>query len=283
LEFLNAADNHNPHPAMAILPYCLLVFAIVGPLDWFMLLALRMPARHWITMLGWLGFVASGGLLLAARPSQSEMQIHRFSLIDQINNQVVASTDLVTFESNRKADYSPDLSETEWWEPANQSAANFGLNRFLDFDFREDQKGCRPAQLRLKAFEPQSLRGESITALRPFISASLSIQKSTITAKITNNSPFIIEAIQILTKDGITAIDQSINAGRSINVSAILQMQSTPLDSIPADYANISPDRTERIQSMIKSGNFACVIGKLIDPADENHWQIIRALVPIEK
>lgn len=288
LDAMNASDSHSPHPWMPLTPYLLGIFAILGPLDGAMFIALRAHARHWTTTLGWLGLVVCVVVYFIHRPASAAEQIHHFRLIDQVEDHVVATTDLMAIESNRADEFAPTLDPNEWWEPANQSAANFGVNRYLDFNFREDRKGCRPDVLNLRADEPQSLRGELIAGGPAILSASLAIHEDAsghtmVSGEITNRSTLPMRDIQIAANGGIVRVDGVVAPGSAVEVNEILTKQSVVFDELPADAFDAAPDRNDRIAALLKSGLFACVYWQMGDESDFSDRQICRAVAAINK
>jgi len=291
LAALNAAGSHTGENWPDLLLWLAGICAIIGPLDSMLLMRLGQPPRHWVTVLGWLGLLAALGGYVAARPAAQGPQVRTFRLIDQIDNAPVAATDVVAVESNRDLTLPLALEENEWWEPANQAAESFPLNHFLSISFREDHHGCRPQQLMLKAGEPQSLRGESIPAGPELLEANLKLANGRISGTLSNKSAAAMTDIRIKTANGSCRISRaSLDPGAVIDVDIPLSADPIPPGGLPADAADIAPDRTDRIEVLIKSGGWALIECQMPDAAPVpvckdiapiQHWQLLRAVVPL--
>jgi hypothetical protein len=292
LGLLDAASSHAGRGWPDLLLWLAGICAIVGPLDSMLLMRLGRSPRHWATVLGWLGLLASLGGYVVARPAAEEPQVRTFRLIDQIDSTAVAATDIVVIESNRDATLTLSLDQNEWWEPANQAAQSFPINHFLSISFREDHHGCRPEQLALKAGEPQSLRGESSAASPAILEAILKLANGRVSGTLKNKSTEPMSDVRIETRSGSCRISGSLAAGATIDVSEPLSTQNRAPMDIPADAADIAPDRTDRIQALLESGHWACVecqmphaasvpVCKDISPV--GHWQLLRDMAPLSE
>jgi hypothetical protein len=81
-------------------------------------------------------------------------------------------------------------------------------------------------------------------------------------------------------------------AGATIDVNEPLSTRNMAPMDLPADAADIAPDRTDRIQALLESGHWACVecqmpnaasvpVCKDISPV--GHWQLLRAMAPLSE
>jgi hypothetical protein len=212
-------------------------------------------------------------------------------LIDQIDKTAIAATDVVAIESNRDATLPLILDQDEWWEPANQAAESFPMNHFLSISFREDHHGCRPEQLAMEAGEPQSLRGESAAAGPAILQSNLKLADGRISGTLTNNSTATMTDIRIEAANGSCRVNRTaLDPGAQMDVDAPLSSDRIPPSGLPADAADIAPDRTDRIQALLKSGGWASVECQMPDAASVpvckdvapiEHWQLLRAVVPL--
>ncbi len=216
-----------------------------------------------------------------------ELEVSSIRLIDQADGKTVATTDLLAVRSTHGQTLPVQLDPAEWWEPANQSAANFSANRFLEFDCQEDQSGCRPVQLKLRAGDPQSLRGQTMSTSPPVFDVSLKLQDGSAVGTLTNLSNSTIENIQIAGAAGVGEIDGSLRSGATIVVNCPLKGSAINLEGLSPDALDITPDRTDRISALIADGSVLCVYGQLpeapaphtIDAAATyTHREIIRAV-----
>jgi hypothetical protein len=296
LQTLQADQPHQRHDWPAMLLAALAICAVLGPLDSLMMMRMGMPPRHWMIVIGWIGLFAAIGGYLAIRAQAAQMQIRTVRLIDQVDSNSVMATDLVAIESNRSEKDSLNLP-AEWWEPANQAAATFSPDRFLDVALHEDRNSCRPEIVRLHAGEAQSFRGESIAAGPALLSAKLSCAKDSsgkmvLDGEVTNLSGMALTDIQVQTVYGNFSVDEStLPAGGTVRIHAALSQRPISAAGMPDDLFDMTPDQTDRISALVKTGSFACVYAQSPDaPAIDvidgaaalEHWQIIRAVVAIK-
>jgi hypothetical protein len=291
LAALNAAGSRAGANWPDLLLWLAGICAIAGPLDSMLLMRLGQPPRHWVTVLGWLGLLAALGGYVAERPAAQAPQVRTFRLIDQIDKTAMAATDVVAIESNRNVTLPLILDQDEWWEPANQAAESFPKNHFLNISFREDHHGCRPEQLAMKAGEPQSLRGESAVTGPAILQSNLKLADGRISGTLTNNSTATMTDIRIEAANGSCRVNRTaLDPGAQMDVDAPLSSDRIPPSGLPADAADIAPDRTDRILALLKSGGWASVECQMPDAASVpvcqdvapiQHLQLLRAVVPL--
>jgi hypothetical protein len=287
---LDLLDASSPEPVGAWRSFFLWLIgigALLGPLDSIVSLRMGFSRRHWTTLLGWLAILVGATAYGVTSTSPADRQVSSFRLIDQADGKVVATTDLLALRSNRAETLPLQLNRAEWWEPANQSAANFPPNRFLEFNCQEDQSGCRPEQISLHPGDPQSLRGQTISASPPILTVALKIQNSAAVGTLTNLSDSPIQNIQIAAAPGNGSINGTLAPGATIQVNCPLTESPVALEGLPSDALDITPDRTDRIAALIRSGAVACVLGQTLDaspgrviqePADYRQWRVVRAV-----
>jgi hypothetical protein len=264
------------------------ICAIIGPLDSMLLMRLGRRPRNWVTVLGWAGLLASLGGYVAVRPADRAPQVRTFSLVDQVDNSAVARTDIVAIESNRDVTLPLDLDANEWWEPANQAAESFPANYFVNISFREDHHGCRPEQLALEAHQPQSLRGESAVIGPALLEANLKVTAGRIGGTLTNKSAAAMTDIEIQTAGGNCQLEKPLGAGATVQVDQKLTAAALKPGDLPGDAGDIAPDRTDRIDAMVKSGDWACIACQMPEAeavavskgvSAVQHWEMVRAVV----
>jgi hypothetical protein len=269
------------------------IFAIIGPLDSMLLMRLGRGPRHWVTVLGWVGLLASLGGYVAARPAERGPQIRTFSLVDQIDNSALARTDVVAVQSDRDVTLPLALDSDEWWEPANQAAESFPANYFVNISFLEDRHGCRPEQLALRPFEPQSLRGESALVGPALMESNLKLAGGRISGTLTNKSSAAMSDICIETSAGSCRLSRpALAAGATMAVHEPLSAAPLPPRDLPEDAWDIAPDRTDRIAALLATGSWAIVLCQMPDvtapPVCKDvspiqHWQMLRATMALNQ
>jgi hypothetical protein len=287
LDTLNASSPYPGDTWHGFLLWLIGIGALLGPLDSIVSMRLGFPPRNWTTILGWLAILAGATALGISATRPADRQVSAFRLIDQADGKVVATTDLLALRSSHAETLSLTLNPAEWWEPANQSAANFPPNRFLELNCQEDQTGCRPDQITLQPGDPQSLRGQTISASSPILDINLHVQGATAVGKITNLSDSTVQDIQISTSIGNGSIDGSLPPGATINVNCPLTNSPIAMDGLPADATDLTPDRTDRIGALVQSGAAVCVYAEMPDgagekviqePAEYRKWEVVRAV-----
>jgi hypothetical protein len=275
-----------------MLPWIVGLCLLLGPVDWFVALRLGVSPWHWVTVLGWIGLTGGIAGYCAAATTTTHRQINTFRLVDQADGKVVAVTDLLAFRSSRTETWRMLLDPSEWWEPANQSAGNFGPNRFLEFNFREDRDGCRPGELKLRAGDPVSLRGQTLSTAPPTIGLDLRVERDAsgearVVGKLSNLGAAPIIDLQISTALGNGRIDGALAPGSSVSVDCPLTGQEIEIDGLPEDALDLTPDRTDRIAGLVKAGKVVCVTGEMPEAvgatvaevgAERKGWCMIRAV-----
>jgi hypothetical protein len=247
---------------------------LLGPLDWVVSSRVGVSPRHSVTFFGWLVLLGGSVGYAAVRWDPARREMSGISLIDQADGKVVATTDLLAVRSNKTERLPLELNPLEWWEPANQAAGNFSPNRFLDFKFQEDQEGCRPTELFLSAGEPQSLRGQTMGTGKPVIGMTLRVQNGFVVGTVTNLSDDPIQNMRIATASGNGEISDALAPGATIQVNCALNDTAIAMDGLPVDVFDITPDRTDRIDSLVKSGAI-CLYGQIHEPAQETLFRAV--------
>jgi len=294
LDVVVASADSEPVDWRAALPWMIGLGALLGPLDWFLSLRLGVSPRHWLTVVGWFGLVGGVAGYCFAKAQTPQREIDSLRLVDQADGKIVAMTDLLSFRSQRDENWRLLLDPAEWWEPANQAAANFSVNRFLQFDSRQDQEGCRPSDLKLRGGEPQSLRGQTMASAPPMIGINLRVEHNPtrVVGTLSNLGAARIVDLQVATAWGNARLAAGLNPGDSVNVELPLSDQEIRLDGLPEDALDLTPDRTDRIADLVKSGQLVCVLGEMPTAAEaqvadiaaaHQDWLVIRAVGTIAK
>ena len=256
-------------------------FLLIGPVDSIILMRLGQRPRNWVTIVGWVGLLASVGLYVAIRPGDSPVTVRSLRVVDQVDNSAVAETDIVAVNSPSAKWVRMGLDEDEWWEPANQAARSYGPERFVDASCHEDKKGCRPEWIRLIGGEAQAWHGETVAVGGAVLRAKLRVRRDRpgnviVSGTLTNVSKNTLSDIQIETADGNCRVGKSLGAGESMEVDEALGNQGIAMNGLPADVGDVAPDRADRVEQMVKSG-FGCVYGQM--EGDRERREVVRAVV----
>jgi len=270
------------------------IFFLVGPVDSVILMRLGQPPRNGLTLLGWIGLIAALAGFAVARPIQSSPTATTFRLVDQADDSIVAATDVIAVNADEPERVGLSLDRNEWWEPANQAAREFGSNRFVDANCRQDKTGCRPEWVRLNGNEAQAWHGEAANLGPALLHAELVLRDNNagtvhLTGRLSNQSRAVMSDIQIVTARGNFRLAQPLAAGATIDLDEAASAEPISLSGLPEDAGDVAPERADRIEELVKSGQ-AGVICQMPDAADVNvgvgaqvHWQILRAVFPLAK
>jgi hypothetical protein len=294
LELMDAAKSSRTIDWRSTLVSIVAICFLLGPIDSILLMRLGQRPRNWLTIFGWIGLIASLGGYAIAREIKSSPSLATFRLVDQIDDSAVAATDIISLNSGHPqlVPLSPD--KNEWWEPANQAARLFFPDRFLDATCHEDKTGCRPEWVKLNGIEPQSWYGELANLGPGLLRANLHLEQRPdhtihLIGKLTNASSTAMTDIHVSTASGNFAIDQPLASGASIDLNQPATSDPISFSGLPADITDLSPERADRIEDLIKSGQ-AEVICQMPDATDvkvglesQTHWQILRAVLSISK
>jgi hypothetical protein len=259
------------------------LFFLVGPVDSIVLMRLRQPPRNWVTIVGWVGLLVSVGAYAVARPVDVPPVVGVLRVVDQVNDSIVAATDIVSVRSERSQSVRMPLDENEWWEPANQAARSFGRDRFVDAVCLEDRRGCRPDRIRLIGGEAQSWHGEAAPGGAGLLRAKLRLRRDEagnmhLFGTLTNTGASVLSDIQIATDAGNFRIGSPLAAGASMDVDAAISKDPIALSGLPADVGDVSPDRADAVERFVKNG-FACVYCQKAQ--GDGHWTVLRAAVEL--
>jgi copper chaperone CopZ len=112
-----------------------------------------------------------------------------------------------------------------------------------------------------------------------------------IAGTLTNLSGDSMTDIQIETAAGNCRIDQSLAGGASVKVDRELTNQAISFSGLPEDVGDISPQRADRMDELVKAG-MACVECQMADGTGmkvipgvdaDQHWQVVRAAVELAR
>ncbi len=262
------------------------LFFLVGPVDSVLLMRLGQPPRNWVTVIGWIGLLVSAGAYAADRPRESSPVVGSLRLVDQVDDHLVAATDIVAVKSEWSGVAEVAFNENEWWEPANQAARSFGADRFVDASCLEDRVGCRPDAMRLLGGEAQSWHGEMALSGAGVLRAKLGVRRDAagnvrLVGSLTNTSDGALSDIWVETGVGNFKVGGSLAAGGSVDVDVAVGKEPIVLSGLQADVGDVAVDRADAVERMVKGGS-ACVYCQMAVGA-ERHWEVVRALVELGK
>jgi hypothetical protein len=295
LQSLDAAGPHGGKPWRHLFLVLVGICFVIGPVDSVLRVYLGQAPRTAFTLLGWVGMVAALGGFVVARPGDEPPVVSTLRLVDQVDQTVVATTDILAVESRRGGRVALAIDPAAWCEPANQAAQFFSADRFMDMHFREDHSGCRPEWLKLEAGEPQSVRAETflsgpaviLTALRVVSDASGSRR---IVGEVKNLSGSGMTDLQIGTAWGVCRVgDGTLGAGASAKVDAALVGDVLGFEGLSSDVGDVSVLRTDRGSQLVKQG-WVCVYAempgeagvKVVEAVEaQRHFEVARAVVPL--
>ena len=294
LEMMDAAKSSNAIDWRSSLLSIAAICFLLGPIDSILLMRLGQRPRNWLTIFGWIGLIASLGGYAIAREIKTSPSIATFRIVDQVDDSAIAAIDIISLNSGHPqlVPLSPD--KNEWWEPANQAARLFSPDRFLDAICHEDKTGCRPEWINLNGIEPQSWHGESANRGPGLLRADLRLEQRPdhtihLIGKLTNASSTTMTDIHVSTASGNFAIGEPLAAGTSVDFDQPATSDPISFSGLPADITDLSPERADRIDDLIKSGQ-AEVLCQMPDaqqvkigPEAQTHWQILRVILPISK
>jgi hypothetical protein len=294
LELMGATESNRSIDWRSSLLLIAAICFLLGPIDSILLMRLGQHPRNWLTLLGWIGLIASLCAVAIAHEITPSPSISTFRLVDQIDDSAVAATDIVTLNSTHPMLLPLSLDKNEWWEPANQAARLFSPDRFVDATCHQDKTGSRPEWVYLNGIEPQSWHGEAANLGPGLLRAELRLQQHAdksihLIGKLTNVATTTMTDIHILTASGNFEIGQPVAAGATADLDQLLNSDPISFAELPADVIDLSPERADRIDELVKSGR-AEVLCEMSDAKDvkvgldaQAHWQILRAVLPIAK
>jgi hypothetical protein len=270
------------------------LFFLVGPVDSVLLMRLGQRPRNWVTVVGWIGLVASGAAYGVSWRGGGAATASSFRLVDQVDGVVVGATDIVAVKSERSESVRLGLDEDEWWEPANQAARSFGVDRFVDAISREDRKGCRPEVMRLVGGEAQAWHGEVAMGGPGVLGAKLELRRDSaggvrLIGTITNLGKGVVSDIQVETAAGDFLASGEIGIGMTTNVDVGVSGKGIGFEGLPGDVLDVSPGRADGVEALVKGGGVGCVYCLMSDGAGAlkvgdgvevgRHWEVVRAVV----
>jgi hypothetical protein len=277
---------------------------VIGPVDSILLFA--MGRRPWtlITTGGWIGLIVLGVFYASTFLRTRQVNYGTVRVIEQVDDAVVASTDLVGISSQSEESNAVeplDATSPGWWQPIIPGLiAPENIHAQFDAPFHQTDSGDIPEPQILGAGEARFLRadknGPGPAILSAFISKSAMEQNPPrLTGTIKNLSDRPIRDLRIRTKFGVLTVPLP-------SSGTLLPQQTVSIDSLasaePFDPAKfearyqsygyfgshhdrqpvnetdvwaVAPDlsarRSWRIDQLLqKTSDFACLYAQFADP-----------------
>jgi hypothetical protein len=152
------------------------MMVIVGPIDWFVLKKLGRQPWTWVTTTGWIGLITTGAIFIGSVVRSGDLHLRTLRLTEQVEDTVVARTDVVGIYSPRTDDYRLDVRPGSWWEPISTDTYGYGRNVMLGIPFDQNGRDNVPAPTRINVWNLRFLTGETIEHGAPVIAADLTVQ-----------------------------------------------------------------------------------------------------------
>jgi hypothetical protein len=291
---------------IALAMSCLML--VVGPIDWIVLKRLGKQPWTWATTTGWIVLITLGAVYLGHVFKSGDLHYRTMRLVDQADGLIVATTDATAIYSPRSTNYTIDADPESWCEPmtANAYWSRGGIK--IDIDFHQDYRGTTPLPMRVNVWNVRFLLAQQMTAAPPVVEALLHLEhrgaQDFVVGTVTNRAAVPLARVAVECRAGfVVDVSSVIAPGATRNVDLPLQpgvgvfkyeemRQYTQAPSINA--WDLAVDRTIQLESMLRErGDIACVYATAQDPpvaaelspapTQQHHWQLIRAIVPLEK
>ena len=269
---------------------------IVGPVDWLVLRYLGRQPWTCVTTSGWIALVTVSALFVGHLFKSGDLHFRTLRIIDQAEGQVVATTDFVGVYAPRTRVYEIVPAEREgWWQPGGDPARGHDSAIRNDVPFAQDSASNRPLPMVINVWNLRFLQGQTITGAPPVIEASLRWGKTEsgqnkVLGTIRNNTSTALDRVSIRVGNGAAAlprvgagatvdIDQPFRAETAAGGSTELFRQLCDLD--PRNVDQVVTDRAD-VACIYAEASDAQPAVTITDPtAKQQHWQVVRALVPI--
>jgi hypothetical protein len=284
--------------------------------DWLVLKWLGRQPWTWATTAGWIGVLTGGAIVLGSLVRSGDLHYRTLRVIDQADNAVVATVDFAGIYSPQTTFYAVDARDGWWQMPSAEGYGGRGGMR-IELPSRQSPEGNVPQEMLINVWNLRFLEGEQIEPAPPLIEADLAVQNEQITGRVTNLSDRPLGRVEFRTKDGVYRADASlvIEAGQTVEVqarrdpAASIDPQPHPHSYGPWGYygevqsptepdyvsaGDLSIRRSQRVEGMLRQReDIVCVYATVRDAepavhlhndgAIEQHWQVIRALLPLRR
>jgi hypothetical protein len=293
---------------------------IVGPLDWIILKRLGRQPWTWATTTGWIALVTIGAIYIGHLFKSGELHYRTLQLIDQADGRSVAKTDVVCIYSPKSQIYNLSGEPEAWWQPVGDLMYYRSGQMHTDLPFHQDYEGNRPMGIAIPVWNLRFLRGDTWATGPAALDADLKIAATgRMTGSIMNHSDSPLEQIRIAGRKGIyTAGDLVIAPGETKAIDIGMEKPGTTFTTQPVQQPNgyygygydgevptvdeahlyatvcdLTANRADAVKTIVETGNRVCIYARMQNPkpavtldnapqAIEKHWQVVRALVPLQ-
>ncbi|MCU1464051.1 MAG: hypothetical protein JWO37_4126, partial [Acidimicrobiales bacterium] len=147
---------------------------LVGPIDWFLLKKMGRQPWTWVTTLGWIGLITTGALFMGSLFRSGDLHLRTLRVIEQVDDAVVAKTDVVGIYSPRTTEYMLTTPPGSWWEPISTDQYSYGSRGMMQaVPFRQDGRDNRPEEMTINVWNLRFLTGETVEKSEPVLGADL--------------------------------------------------------------------------------------------------------------
>jgi hypothetical protein len=297
------------------------LMVIVGPVDWFVLRALKRQAWTWVTTSGWIALVTLGALYIGHAFKSGDLHYRTYTLVDQAPDGVVARSTFAGLYSPLTADYTLETSPTGWWEPLAPARYGYGYANRTGSELRYAQtyRGNTPLPMRANVWSLRFQRGREIGAGPKLLDAELTVAPTSggkrvsgilrnLTDRPLRNVRVILDGVEtpvldiVVPANGSTRFSDlaSVDRKKAQNAAgeAYYDNYNPHLAAVPeserpsAAAAFLEAGRAKPLDRRLQSGNAAVVIAeqdgtaevtlKESDGAFQRHFRVIRALFPLK-
>ena len=289
--------------ALALAAMAILI--VIGPLDSIVLKAVGRPHLTWTTIPAWMGLLALAAAWASTGIGASSLvAVRSVRVVDQVDDQTVATTALLAADSARRANLSV-INPKGWWEAAIPGSVDPARPPVqTDLHLHEAEQYCTPEQVTVSSGRPRFLRWQVVEAGPPAIQASLLLSTAAggpprLTGTIRNLSPKALKDLHVRTALGVVNMPLDSVGGRlqpqqEIRVDVAAQGQAFSTAAFEARYQNygyfgnrtyatalneqdlwaVLPDlavrRSMQIdQTLGSDAGSACIYAQVVDPASD--------------
>ncbi|HEX4343402.1 MAG TPA: hypothetical protein VH255_08420, partial [Verrucomicrobiae bacterium] len=232
-----------PHVALILLG----IFTVVGPLDFLVMKMAGHSPWTWTTMVGWVAWAVLAVLCVSSLSMHRPASLKTIRLVDQSDDGVVATTDLVGVDSIGRTPLQltapPTDASSGWWEPILPGSVDpRGGETCQNLAFHENDASCLPEAVPGRPQGPRFFRRQVVQAGGSAILAKLAISREGGLPKLVGTIQNLLQTpvrdIRIRTSLGVVLIPigsiGALTPGQTINVSIL----ATGEPFIPAAFEN---------------------------------------------
>lgn len=266
---------------------------LVGPVDWFVLRALKRQPWTWFTTLGWAGLAAVSATWLALAGRGGSSTYRSITIIDQLDGRTIAKTQLACLYSSQTRKFEIVQNSPGWWRIPWDGSYLDGRRRngsFVDFHQSAQSNSLLPFTVRkwnVLVLESEAFGDDGLK-----LETNLSIENDRVAGTFRNSTPWPITSLALVTSSGATRIDRAIAAGESIDISEALSFSTQSfLLEWPEVYLNQRTDH-KAVTVVGKDPNTLLFLARfenydgpqLTDNThiDQQHTAVVRGLIHLD-